>query len=667
MVGLGLRLVCHNLYDPWPIVTWYVPFIQHSMDSGFSDSWGTWVNNGGDVRAFPYGIPMLLAFGPGVKTLGLLNVSPLAAYKACLTVWDVALLVALIKSNSNKRLSVLIMCWLSPVYIVCTYVLGFNDTVPATLTFLSYQLMCKRRYALSAFLLAIGVSAKFSMILALPFLVMFVYSRLTTRHNTLKYLVVFVITVVLCMLPVLTSSTGYKMFTSNGEILSVITVPLITIGDVSVYLLPIYYISVLYVTWKLGRVNEDIFATAMASVFLGMAVFSPSAPGWMIWSVPYLVSHAFVSDKPTTYLLYTISILAGFTSVIYAPKTVLDISTFSRLTDSSIVHSGLYTLLCCLTLLLLLRIWRHSVIKNDYFLIRRSPFIVGICGDSSTGKDTLTAALINVLGSRNVSTLCGDDYHYWDRQRPTWRLITHLNPLANDLTRFHRDIYDLSKGNSVKVKHYDHQSGKVTTSSVIHSRDFIISQGLHTLYNESLRSNCDLKVYVGMDHRLKSILKYNRDVTKRGYTYEQVKNSMLLRSGDFHKYIVPQSLHADLILHLEYQDEDLDGNAASLVESRMLLRVTSRLELDVDSIRRSFITLSNGGITIHCEPNRRDVQYLFAGDFSKGDVEEIYGGLCLHLPQFLDDPPRWESGLVGVMQLFIVLHLDFLLGKRREN
>ena len=27
----------------------------------------------------------------------------------------------------------------------------------------------------------------------------------------------------------------------------------------------------------------------------------------------------------------------------------------------------------------------------------------------------------------------GDDYHLWDRGRPVWQALTHLNPMANDI------------------------------------------------------------------------------------------------------------------------------------------------------------------------------------------------------------------------------------------
>ena len=34
-----------------------------------------------------------------------------------------------------------------------------------------------------------------------------------------------------------------------------------------------------------------------------------------------------------------------------------------------------------------------------------------------------------------VVNLSGDDYHLWDRQKPIWQVMTHLNP-TNDLRDF---------------------------------------------------------------------------------------------------------------------------------------------------------------------------------------------------------------------------------------
>ena len=45
------------------------------------------------------------------------------------------------------------------------------------------------------------------------------------------------------------------------------------------------------------------------------------------------------------------------------------------------------------------------------------PIILGVVGDSAAGKTTLTRGLVRVLGEENVTHVCDDDYHRYDRQQ----------------------------------------------------------------------------------------------------------------------------------------------------------------------------------------------------------------------------------------------------------
>ena len=42
--------------------------------------------------------------------------------------------------------------------------------------------------------------------------------------------------------------------------------------------------------------------------------------------------------------------------------------------------------------------------------------ILGVVGDSAAGKTTLTRGLVRVLGEDNVTHVCVDDYHRFDRR-----------------------------------------------------------------------------------------------------------------------------------------------------------------------------------------------------------------------------------------------------------
>jgi len=59
------------------------------------------------------------------------------------------------------------------------------------------------------------------------------------------------------------------------------------------------------------------------------------------------------------------------------------------------------------------------------------PVILGVVGDSATGKTTLTRGLVRTLGEGAVAHIGTDDYHRFDRRRRAELGITPLNPDCN--------------------------------------------------------------------------------------------------------------------------------------------------------------------------------------------------------------------------------------------
>jgi len=59
------------------------------------------------------------------------------------------------------------------------------------------------------------------------------------------------------------------------------------------------------------------------------------------------------------------------------------------------------------------------------------PIILGVVGDSATGKTTLTKGLVEILGTENVTHIGLDDYHCYDREERKEHAITPLNPECN--------------------------------------------------------------------------------------------------------------------------------------------------------------------------------------------------------------------------------------------
>ena len=87
------------------------------------------------------------------------------------------------------------------------------------------------------------------------------------------------------------------------------------------------------------------------------------------------------------------------------------------------------------------------------------PVILGVVGDSAAGKTTLTRGLVRVLGEENVTHVCTDDYHRYDRKQRAELGITPLHPDCNYLDIIAQHLAHLRKGEPILKPVYRHQDG----------------------------------------------------------------------------------------------------------------------------------------------------------------------------------------------------------------
>lgn len=176
------------------------------------------------------------------------------------------------------------------------------------------------------------------------------------------------------------------------------------------------------------------------------------------------------------------------------------------------------------------------------------PIILGIVGDSAAGKTTLTKGIAQVLGVENVTTICTDDYHKYDRVQRSELGITALHPDCNHLDIIEQHLNLLRSGKPILKPVYSHTSGTFEAPIYIKPNKFIIVEGLLG-YSTRLARDCyDVKVYLAPPESLRSEWKIKRDTQKRGYTREQVLAELEKREPDSEQFIRPQRSWADMVV-----------------------------------------------------------------------------------------------------------------------
>jgi phosphoribulokinase len=174
--------------------------------------------------------------------------------------------------------------------------------------------------------------------------------------------------------------------------------------------------------------------------------------------------------------------------------------------------------------------------------------LIGVVGDSGSGKTTISAAIAQRLGVGRVTAICLDDYHKYDRAERQRLDITALSPDCNRLDLMAEHLAALRRGESVTKPVYNHTNGTFGPDERITPRAVVIARGLLGLSTDALRSTFDLTVYLDPAESLRVHWKCLRDCAKRGYTGAEVLRHLARRQPDAERYVHAQRAFADVVI-----------------------------------------------------------------------------------------------------------------------
>lgn len=206
-------------------------------------------------------------------------------------------------------------------------------------------------------------------------------------------------------------------------------------------------------------------------------------------------------------------------------------------------------------------------------MLKERPILLGIVGDSAAGKTTLTKGIAQVLGEENVTAICTDDYHRYDRVQRAEMGISALHPDCNYLDIMEQHLNQLRNGQAILKPIYNHSSGMFDPPEYIEPNKFIIVEGLLGYSTRAMRECYDVKTYLAPPEELRATWKIKRDIRKRGYTEEQVRDQLAKREPDSDAYIRPQRQWADVIVSFYPPEEGTDSESVML-NVRQTLRPT---------------------------------------------------------------------------------------------
>ena len=202
------------------------------------------------------------------------------------------------------------------------------------------------------------------------------------------------------------------------------------------------------------------------------------------------------------------------------------------------------------------------------------PIILGIVGDSAAGKTTLTKGIAQILGKDNVTVICTDDYHRYDRAQRAEMGISALHPDCNYLDIIEQHLALLRAGQAILKPIYNHSTGAFDPPEYIEPRQYVIVEGLLGYSTRKMIDSYDVKTYLAPPESLRATWKIKRDTRKRGYNEEQVVAQLNQREPDSEAFIRPQRKWADMIVSFYPPDETEMLGDNLLLNANLILRPT---------------------------------------------------------------------------------------------
>ncbi len=202
---------------------------------------------------------------------------------------------------------------------------------------------------------------------------------------------------------------------------------------------------------------------------------------------------------------------------------------------------------------------------------RKHP-IISITGSSGAGTTSVKRTFEQIFRRENVEAayIEGDAFHRYNRIDMRTRMteeaergnkhFSHFSPETNLFEELEKTFRDYSEVGTGRTRHYVHDDaeaklygappGTFTEWGTLPSEsDLLFYEGLHgAVVTEKVNVGqyADLKIGVVPVINLEWIQKLHRDRDSRGYTAEDVTNTILRRMPDYVNYICPQFAETDI-------------------------------------------------------------------------------------------------------------------------
>lgn len=673
LTGLLVKLVLACLFASTYLSDLFIPFVKTSVQHSLVDAYVNYYSV--KPSAFPYppimlyilAAPMYIASFFSMESIGLID---LLAIKLPLLLGDFIIFVILVRWLHNVK-AVTRWYWFNPVICYICYIHGQLDIIPTALLCIALYYLFTDRLLWFAVFLALACATKFHIVITIPLLLVYLYkTKKISISNLAKGLALMLAFLFLLNLPFILQENFIRMVYQNEEQAKVFTSSFSLFENYQVILIPAFYMIMLYLMIDFNFINKDVLLIFLALSFGIITFFILPGQGWYMWSMPFLIYFIirFQYHSGTLFILFNLSyfifftvfpksdipLVAQYISAGYRTMPNLYEWILSHGMNPDIMVQLAFTFLQTSLFLLCSSVFRLGILKIRGYKIYHKPYLIGICGDSGSGKSTFSSSVQNLFGSLNTLIVKGDDMHRWERGHEKWNELTHLNPKANWLHRDLSQLINLKAGKDIMRRHYDHGTGKFTKEATVHPNKIIIYEGLHSFYLKEASNVYDLKVFMKPSEELRRYWKIKRDVEDRGYTKEKVLESIEKRMRDSLSHILNQVEEADIVFAIESRNPVEYGQTAA-DDIRSYLRIECSNDIYFEQLLDALRDKTQLLVVHEIDHNKQEIS--IEGDVRAEVIDEIAFSLGLDIEDLTGANPVWSDQYLGLMQLFLLYQI----------
>lgn len=198
--------------------------------------------------------------------------------------------------------------------------------------------------------------------------------------------------------------------------------------------------------------------------------------------------------------------------------------------------------------------------------------IISVTGSSGAGTTSVRRTFEHIFRREGIAAafIEGDAFHRYDRFQMHAAMaeeeakgnghFSHFGPTANLFAELEAVFRSYSESGTGKTRHYVHDEEEADLygrppgtfsnwEALPENTDLLFYEGLHGALKTdkvNIAQYPDLKIGVVPVINLEWIQKIHRDRSARGYTTEEVMDTMLRRMPDYIRYICPQFTETDI-------------------------------------------------------------------------------------------------------------------------